>query len=182
MDLYLTLLAFTTFDIWTSNQVQFTLSWFLEQEVYNVIITPLPFLFSCSHHVLLSPLGIFLLLSKASFNHGTVIFTFGLRECSPAGSENNSIFYIGIGKYKLSGFYLVSEKRFSGIIYFLPILYIIKSKMKQYFIFYFYLFLFLFLFSYNCLHFLPILPPHPSQSHLPPPPLPSPLILSLCPL
>ena len=26
-----------------------------------------------------------------------------------------------------------------------------------------------FLFSYNCLHFLPIPPPHPSQSHLPPP-------------
>ena len=38
------------------------------------------------------------------------------------------------------------------------------------------------LFSYNCLHFLPIPPPHPSQSYLPPPPLPSPLILSLCPL
>ena len=29
--------------------------------------------------------------------------------------------------------------------------------------------LFLFLFSYNCLHFLPIPPPHPSQFHLPPP-------------
>ena len=40
----------------------------------------------------------------------------------------------------------------------------------------------LFLFSYNCLHFLPFPPPHPSQSHLLPPPLPSPLILSLCPL
>ena len=40
----------------------------------------------------------------------------------------------------------------------------------------------LFLFSYNCLHFLPFPPPHPSQSHLPPQPLPSPLILSLCPL
>ena len=26
----------------------------------------------------------------------------------------------------------------------------------------------LFLFSYNCLHFLPFPPPHPSQSHLPP--------------
>ena len=38
----------------------------------------------------------------------------------------------------------------------------------------------LFLFSYNCLHSLPITPPHPSQSHLPPPPLPSPLILSIC--
>ena len=31
-----------------------------------------------------------------------------------------------------------------------------------------------FLFSYNCLHFLPIPPPHPSQSHNPPPPLLSP--------
>ena len=40
-------------------------------------------------------------------------------------------------------------------------------------------FIYLFLLSYNCLHFLPFLPPHPSQSHLPPPPLPSPLILSL---
>ena len=36
-----------------------------------------------------------------------------------------------------------------------------------------------FWFSYNCLHFLPIPPPHPSQFYLPPPPLPSPLILSL---
>ena len=42
--------------------------------------------------------------------------------------------------------------------------------------------IYLFLFSYNCLHFLPFPPPHPSQSHLPSPPLPSPLILSLCPL
>ena len=40
----------------------------------------------------------------------------------------------------------------------------------------------LFLFSYNCLHFLPFHPPYTSQSHLPPLPLPSPLILSLCPL
>ena len=39
-----------------------------------------------------------------------------------------------------------------------------------------------FLFSYNCLHFLPIPPPHPSPSPLLPPPLPSPLILSMCPL
>ena len=31
--------------------------------------------------------------------------------------------------------------------------------------------IYLFLFSYNCLRFLPIPPPHPSQSHLPPPPL-----------
>ena len=43
-------------------------------------------------------------------------------------------------------------------------------------------FIYLFLFSYNCLHFLPIPPPHPSQSHLSSSPLPSPLILSLCPL
>ena len=43
-------------------------------------------------------------------------------------------------------------------------------------------FIYLFLFSYNCLHFLPFPPPHPSQSLLPPPPLLSPLILSLCPL
>ena len=28
--------------------------------------------------------------------------------------------------------------------------------------------IYLFLFSYNCLHFLPLPPPHPSQSHLPP--------------
>ena len=40
----------------------------------------------------------------------------------------------------------------------------------------------LLLFSYNCLHVLPLPPPHPTQSHLPPPPLPSPFILSLCPL
>ena len=45
-----------------------------------------------------------------------------------------------------------------------------------------YLFIYLFLFSYNCLHFLPFPPPDPSQSHLPPPTLSSPLILSLCPL
>ena len=49
-----------------------------------------------------------------------------------------------------------------------------------FFAFYFILF-FNFLFSYNCLHFLPIPPPYPSQSYLPPPLLPSPLILSLCP-
>ena len=47
-------------------------------------------------------------------------------------------------------------------------------------LFYFNFLINLFLFSYNCLHFLPFPPPHPSQSHLPPPPLPSPLILSLC--
>ena len=35
--------------------------------------------------------------------------------------------------------------------------------------------IFLLLFHYSCLNFLPIPPPHPSQSHLPPPPLPSPL-------
>ena len=46
----------------------------------------------------------------------------------------------------------------------------------------FYFLQFLLLFSYSCLHFLPIPPPHPSQSHLSPPPLPSPLILSMCPL
>ena len=40
----------------------------------------------------------------------------------------------------------------------------------------------LLLFNYSCLHFLPISPPHPSQSHLSPPLLPSPLILSMCPL
>ena len=40
------------------------------------------------------------------------------------------------------------------------------------FIFYFYLFIYLFiyLFSYNCLHCLPLPPPHPSQSYLLPPP------------
>ena len=32
------------------------------------------------------------------------------------------------------------------------------------------LFFFLLLFNYSCLHFLPIPPPHPSQTHLPPPP------------
>ena len=36
--------------------------------------------------------------------------------------------------------------------------------------------------NYSCLHFLPIPPPHPSQTHLPPPLPPSPLILSMCPL
>ena len=48
---------------------------------------------------------------------------------------------------------------------------------------YFYLFIvkFLLLFNYSCLHFLPIPPPHPSQPHLSPRPLPSLLILSMCP-
>ena len=41
---------------------------------------------------------------------------------------------------------------------------------------------FLLLLNYSCLHFLLIPPPHPSQTHLPPSPPPSPLILSLCPL
>ena len=48
--------------------------------------------------------------------------------------------------------------------------------------FFFFKLINLFLFSYNCLHFIPIPPPHPRQSHLPLPLLPSPLILSLCPL
>ena len=48
-------------------------------------------------------------------------------------------------------------------------------------LFYFILFLkkFVLLFSYSCLHFLPIPPLHPSQTHLPPLPPPSPLILSI---
>ena len=33
------------------------------------------------------------------------------------------------------------------------------------------------LFNYSCLHFLPTHPPHPSQTHLPPPLPPSPLVL-----
>ena len=41
---------------------------------------------------------------------------------------------------------------------------------------------FLLSFNYSCLHFLPIRPPQPSQSHLLHPSPPSPLILSLCPL
>ena len=46
----------------------------------------------------------------------------------------------------------------------------------------FFLLKFLLLFSYSCLHFLPIPPPHPSQTHLPSLPPPSPLVLSICPL
>ena len=41
---------------------------------------------------------------------------------------------------------------------------------------------FLLLFNYSCMPFLPIPPLHPSQTHRPPPPRPSPLILSTCPL
>ena len=41
---------------------------------------------------------------------------------------------------------------------------------------------FLLLFNYSCMPFLPISPPHPSQTPLPPLPPPSPLILSMCPL
>ena len=41
---------------------------------------------------------------------------------------------------------------------------------------------FLLLFNYSCMPFLPIPPPHPSQTHLPPPTPPSPLILTVCPL
>ena len=41
---------------------------------------------------------------------------------------------------------------------------------------------FLLLFNYSCLHFLSIPPPHHSQTHLPPLPPPSLLILSMCPL
>ena len=65
-----------------------------------------------------------------------------------------------------------------------PGLSVLKIKLVNLFfcILFILFYLFLFLFSYNCLHFLPIPPPHPSQSHLPPPPLPSHLILSLCPL
>ena len=40
---------------------------------------------------------------------------------------------------------------------------------------------YLLLFNYSYLHFLPIPPPHPSQTPLLPPPLPSPLILFMCP-
>ena len=36
------------------------------------------------------------------------------------------------------------------------------------FYFFFPIFKFLLLFNYSCLHFLPISPPHPSQTHLPP--------------
>ena len=43
-------------------------------------------------------------------------------------------------------------------------------------------FKFLLLFNYSCMPFLPIPPPHPSWTHLPPPPPQSPLILSMCPL
>ena len=46
----------------------------------------------------------------------------------------------------------------------------------------FVLFWFLSLFNYSCLPFLPIPPPHPSRTHLPPLPPSSPLILSVCPL
>ena len=46
----------------------------------------------------------------------------------------------------------------------------------------FHFFKFLLLFNYSCVPFLPIPPPHPSQTHLPPPPQPSLLILSMCPL
>ena len=49
-------------------------------------------------------------------------------------------------------------------------------------IFLIYLFILLLLFNYSCLHFLPIPPPHPSQTHLPPLLPPSPLILCMCPL
>ena len=49
----------------------------------------------------------------------------------------------------------------------------------QYFIFFFFLLL---LFNYSCLHFLYIPPHHTSQTHLPAPPPPSPLVLSMCPL
>ena len=38
------------------------------------------------------------------------------------------------------------------------------------------------LFNYTCLHFIPPLLPHPSQTHLPPQLPPSPLVLSMCPL
>ena len=49
--------------------------------------------------------------------------------------------------------------------------------------FYFFKFLkFWLLFNYSCLPFLPIPPPHPRWTHLPPPPPPSRLILSICPL
>ena len=41
--------------------------------------------------------------------------------------------------------------------------------IQRYFLFYFFKLINLFLFSYNCLHFLPFPPPHPSQSHLRPP-------------
>ena len=40
----------------------------------------------------------------------------------------------------------------------------------------------LLLFNYSYMPFLPIPPPHPSQTHLLPTPPPSPLILSMCPL
>ena len=46
-------------------------------------------------------------------------------------------------------------------------------------LFFIYIFKFLLLFNYSCLHFLPIPPPNPNQSYLPPPPLPSPLISPL---
>ena len=41
---------------------------------------------------------------------------------------------------------------------------------------------FLLLFNYSCVPFLPIRPPHPSRTHHPPLPPPSPFILSMCPL
>ena len=55
----------------------------------------------------------------------------------------------------------------------------VLHQMKSTLFIYLLNFIYLFLFSYSCLHFLPP-PSHPSQSHLPSPPLPSPLILSLC--
>ena len=41
---------------------------------------------------------------------------------------------------------------------------------------------FLLLFNYSCMPFLPIPPPHPMWTHLPPPSPTSPLVLSMCPL
>lgn len=73
-------------------------------------------------------------LSKIIFKYWNyVIFTFCIRWGSPTGSENNLISYIGIGKFKFSGFCLASEERFSGIFYFLLILLIVKSRVKQYY-------------------------------------------------
>ena len=46
----------------------------------------------------------------------------------------------------------------------------------------YFLFFFLLLFNYSCRPVLPIPPPHPSWTHLPPPSPSSPLVLSMCPL
>lgn len=133
MDLFLTPLPFMTSELWTSNQVQFTYlgfenKWFVIKQLFHYFfLFWLLYLFEATGHDLTS-------IQKTSFKVlNCLIFTFSLRWCGPANSENNLIFYIGIGKPKFSGFCLASENWFSGIIYFLPIFVILKSKVKQYF-------------------------------------------------